>query len=134
MLALPTAAASSDFQVVKATVPLAPPTAMAHAAYFEITNTGDRARHLIGVSAPGYAMVHMHLSEEKDGVATMSSVDLVELAPGQTVVFAHGGLHVMLMRPDGPLAEGDTVELGLEFADGETVPVVAEVAKPHYGH
>ena len=133
-LGLPTAALSGGLEVSKAMVPLAPPGMMAHAAFMEITNTGDATRRLIGANAKGYAKAHIHLSEEKDGIATMSAVDLVDIAPGQTVVFAHGGLHVMLMRPESALAEGDTVELTLEFANGETVPVAATVMKRHYGH
>lgn len=64
-----------------------------------LTNTGQATRSLIGVSATGYHMAHLHRSEEKDGVAMMSAVHQLDIAPGQTVTFEHGGLHVMLMHP-----------------------------------
>lgn len=127
LMALPTALFAGDLTVESPMVPLAPPGVMAHAAYFTLSNSGEAPRQLIGVSAEGYAMAHIHKTEVKDDIATMSSVDLIEIAPGQSVAFEQGGLHVMLMRPEGAMAEGDTVALTLEFANGETLPVAAKV-------
>ena len=112
-------------------VPLAPPGVMAHAAFMQISNTGDSLRQLVGVSSPDYAMAHIHQTAEQDGIATMSSVDLIEIAPGQTVTFAYGGLHIMLMHPKAALAEGDTVALSLQFANGAVQPVIAKVMRLH---
>lgn len=133
LLALPTFGFAGDLTIENAYVPLAPPGVMAHAAFLELTNTGDSPRQLIGVSAEGYAMAHIHQTREQDGIATMSAVDLIEIAPGQTVTFAHGGLHIMLMRPEAPVQAGDEVTLSLEFADGSRTPVAAIVQKPQ-GH
>jgi copper(I)-binding protein len=102
---------------------------MAHAAYLTLTNTGAVPRQLIGVSAAGYMMAHVHRTEVKDDIATMASVDLLEIAPGQSIVFERGGLHIMLMRPEAPLVDGGTVELVLEFANGETLAVDAKVTR-----
>lgn len=130
---LPTALFAGELTVEDAMVPLAPPGVMAHAAYFTLTNSGEAPRQLIGVSADGYMMAHIHKTEVKDDIATMSSVDLLEVAPGQSIAFEQGGLHIMLMRPKAPLAEGETVDLTLEFANGETMPVAATVM-PIKGH
>lgn len=126
---LPTVVMAEGLSVDRPMVPMAPPGAMAHAAYFTLTNSGEEPRQLIGVTAEGYAMAHLHLSEIKNDVATMSSMDLVEIAPGQSVAFEQGGLHVMLMRPEAPLEDGAMVNLTLEFANGETLPVSAMVMK-----
>ena len=133
LLMLPLPALAGELMVEDAMVPLAPPTAIAHAAYFSLTNEGDAARQLVGVTADGYAMAHIHKSEVVNDVATMTSVDLIEVASGQTVVFEHGGLHVMLMKPEAALSEGDTVSLTLEFADGTLYDVNAKVMHPHHG-
>ena len=127
LMTLPTALVAGDLVVDGPMVPLAPPGAMAHAAYMTLTNAGDVPRQLIGVQAQGYLIAHIHRTELKDDIVSMSSVDLMEIAPGQTVAFEQGGLHVMLMRPEGPLENGGTVELTLEFANGETLPVSAKV-------
>lgn len=114
-------------------VPLAPPGAMAHAAYFTLTNTGSTSRRLIGVQADGYAMAHLHRSEDSNGVATMSAVHQIDLEPGQSVVFAPGGLHVMMMHPSAPLAVGGRVEVTLHFDDGETLLIAADVVRIGHG-
>lgn len=133
LLFMPGAALAGDLSVSDPFVPLAPPGVMAHAAYFTLTNTGSSARQLVGVNAKGYAMAHIHRSEVTDGVAAMSSVDEVTISPGQTVTFSHGGLHVMLMHPSVPLVQGDTIALSLQFANGETLTVSADIRRRDHG-
>ncbi|MGV6850076.1 MAG: copper chaperone PCu(A)C [Marinibacterium sp.] len=133
ILALPVAAMADGITIRDPMVPLAPPSARAHAAFMTLTNDGDTARHLVGASAPGYAMTQIHESRETDGIATMSEVNVIEIAPGQTVVFKPGGLHVMLMRPETPVSEGDVVEVTLEFADGTSQTVLAPVRRLRHG-
>ncbi|MEL6169738.1 MAG: copper chaperone PCu(A)C [Pseudomonadota bacterium] len=127
LMFMPATLMAGEVTVEAPVVPLAPPGAVAHAAYFTLANTGDTPRQLIGVSAEGYMMAHIHRTEVSGDVAMMSSVDALEIPPGQSVVFAHGGLHVMLMRPTAPLEKGGQVELTLEFANGEAIPVSAIV-------
>lgn len=127
------AAMAEDLTIDGAIVPLAPPGVMAHAAFMTIENTGAAPRSLIGVRAAGYAMAHLHQSTEAAGIATMSAVHQVQIAPGQRVTLAHGGLHIMLMRPAAPLAEGDAVALELEFANGAVLPVTAVVTRLNHG-
>ncbi|KAJ54291.1 hypothetical protein ACMU_18895 [Actibacterium mucosum KCTC 23349] len=134
LMCLPGLAFADGVSVENPIIPLAPPGVAAHAAFMSITNTGDTPRQLIGVSAPAYAMAHIHESTEKDGVAMMSAVDLVEIGPGTTVTFEHGGLHFMLMKPKAPVSEGDMIELSLEFANGEVEQVTAMVMKRHKAH
>ena len=90
-LLLPMPAWADGLAIENAVVPLAPPTAMTHAAYFTLTNTGETTRHLIAVRAEGYAMTHIHRSEIRNDIATMSPVDMVEIGPDQSVAFEHGG-------------------------------------------
>ncbi|MEV8466920.1 copper chaperone PCu(A)C [Fluviibacterium sp. DFM31] len=130
---LPAVASAGEIAVRDAWVPLAPPSARAHAAFMVLENTGADPRHLVGVSAPGYGMAHLHESAETDGVATMRAVEQLTLEPGQAVALEHGSFHIMLMMPKTPKAEGDTVDLTLIFADGQEVPVQAPVKKLHAG-
>ena len=134
LMLLPTAALADGVTIENPMIPAAPPGVMTHAAFMTLTNTGEAPRQLIGVTAEGYHMAHIHLSEEKDGVATMSTVDQVEIAPGQSVAFEHGGLHIMLMHPMGTKAEGDMVPLTLEFANGETQTLDVMVMKMTHDH
>ena len=133
MCFLPTVVLASDITVENPMVPLAPKSVTTHAAFMTITNSAEIPYQLIGVSAEGYAMAHIHKTEVKDDIATMSAIDQIEIAPGKSVVFESGGLHIMLMRPETSLSEGDTVSLTLEFADGSTTAVEAMVMKAQHG-
>jgi len=124
---LSTFAMADPLKVEDAVVPLSPPTAMAHAAYMKLLNASLSEVEVIGASAEGYAMAHLHVSEEKNGVATMSSVESIIIDPDQHVIFEPGGLHIMLMRPTVELEEGGTVEISLSFADGSTQAIKASV-------
>lgn len=129
VMALCPVAAFAEVKVTNAYVPLAPKGVMAHAAYMELTNTGAETRSLIGLTAKAYAMSHLHQSADVDGIATMTAMHQLDIKPGQTVTLAPGGLHVMLMQPSAPLAQGATVALQLNFANGETVSVDAKVVR-----
>ncbi|KUP91298.1 copper chaperone PCu(A)C [Tritonibacter horizontis] len=122
-----TSAFAQQLRVEAAYVPLAPPGVMTHAAYMTLANAGTAPLRLVGVTAAGYAMAHLHASAEQDGVATMAMLHQLEIAPGQTIALAPGGLHIMLMHPDRTLQAGDTVELVLSFADGTSQSVTATV-------
>ncbi len=125
----PAFALAGDITIANAIVPLAPKSAMAHAAYMELTNTGDTTRSIIGVTAPNYAMAHLHQSQDTNGIATMTSIDQLDIQPGQTLRLEPGGLHVMLMKPAVPLALGDTVIFEVQFASGDTMTVAADVLR-----
>lgn len=127
ILVMGTSLAAGEIRATGAFVPLPPPGARSHAAYMTLVNSSDVARHLIGVTADGYAMAHLHSSETRDGVATMVMVQQLEVAPGATVALVPGGLHIMLMGPAAPVKVGDCVALRLAFADGQTLAVTATV-------
>ena len=105
-----------------------PPNARVGGVYMTLTNHGPVTR-LIGVrsDAAKKAEIHTH-SMDAAGVMRMHEVeDGVPLGQGETVAFAPGGFHIMLMGLVAPLRRGAVVPLTLEFADGSTVEVAAPV-------
>ncbi len=135
LLLLPHIVSAESLMVENAIVPQAPPIAMAHAAYMDLHNQSDQTKALIGVSAPGYAMAHLHLSKEEDGVATMTAVEQIDISPGQSLTLKPGSLHIMLMRPTATPKLGEAVPIILKFADGSTQRIDATVKKRnHVGH
>nr|WP_256368242.1 copper chaperone PCu(A)C [Mangrovicoccus sp. HB161399] len=128
-MSFPALAHAGDIAVTEARVALAPPGARTLAAYMVVANAGAAPRALAGVRAEGFAMAHLHHSMEKDGVAMMAAMDQIEIAPGGSVAFAPGGLHVMLMGPRKALAVGNEVVLTLIFADGAEIAVTAPVER-----
>ncbi|MFK7764763.1 MAG: copper chaperone PCu(A)C [Roseobacter sp.] len=127
LLMTATTAAAQDIKATDAYVPQSPPASMVQAAYMQLENATDKVRSVIGVEASGYGMAHLHSSDTKDGVATMTMVHQLDIAPGQSISLEPGSFHIMLMRPEAMAKVGDTVDLKLMFADGATLEVSAEV-------
>ncbi|MEP2979659.1 MAG: copper chaperone PCu(A)C [Lentilitoribacter sp.] len=126
-----TIAYASDLTVMEPWVPLAPPAAKAHAAFVMIHNHSDSPKTLISVGSDDYKMVHIHQSEEKDGVATMSMVEQIKIPAGGMLAMKPGGLHIMLMGPKNPVNLGDEIPIILNFEDGTSVDLKALVKKRH---
>jgi hypothetical protein len=102
------------------------------AAYFTIHNPGAEDDRLISVTTPLAGRTELHrTSRGEGGVMTMAEVEGgVAVPAGEHVVFARGGLHVMLLDLAEPLQVGDQVPLTLTFERAGEVSVVAEVRRP----
>ena len=73
----------------------------------------------------GVAMIHE--TTIVNGQSTMRPHEPLRIAPGETVRFAPGGLHIMLHALKRPLAAGDEVPLVLLLEDGGSLTVQARV-------
>jgi len=93
------------------------------AGYFVITSQAPGPLRLVGAASPAFGGVMVHRSIEKDGMARMVHVDGVDLAPGQSVAFAPGSYHLMLMNRTWDLHEGEEVPVTLRFGGGQTLVV-----------
>jgi len=95
------------------------------AVYFKATNTTDRDRLLVGAESD-VAKAAIHETTMNGDMMQMQPVEELTISAGQTVEFAPGGLHVMLM--DVPTLEvGEPVSITLHFQDGEDVSFEAHV-------
>ena len=94
------------------------------AAYFEVRNNSDETIALVGVETDIAAMPQVHQTTTDDqGVSRMSVVERIEIAPGETRALEPGGAHVMLMRLQRSMKEGESFIITLHFEGGETVSV-----------
>ncbi|HET9294623.1 MAG TPA: copper chaperone PCu(A)C [Gemmatimonadales bacterium] len=98
-------------------------------AYMSIRNTGIESDRLSGAGAAGAGLVMIHQQVEAGGQMVMRHLEAVEIPPGAAVVFAPGGLHLMLDQLEGPLAAGDTIDLVLHFERAGDVLVRAPVRR-----
>lgn len=124
-LAMPTAAAA-DLVIRDAWIPEAPPTARMLAGYLTLSNPGDGEVVVTGAESE-FGRVEIHRSEQVDGVSRMRRQDAVEVAPGETVRFRQGGLHLMIMGFERAPAAGTEIPLALIDADGNRWPFRARV-------
>ena len=93
------------------------------AGYFVITSHAPGHLRLLGAASPAFGNVMVHRSLEEGGVARMVHVDGVDLDPGQSVAFAPGGYHLMLMGRTQELHAGEEVPVTLRFNDDQTLVV-----------
>ncbi|MFQ5435056.1 MAG: copper chaperone PCu(A)C [Anaerolineae bacterium] len=85
------------------------------AIYFRLVNNGNEADTLLSVDSPlATAEVHQTVTKE-NGVMGMEPAGSVEIPAKGEVEFKQGGMHVMLIGLEQPLAAGDTVPLTLRF-------------------
>ncbi len=96
----------------------APPGARALAGYLQLRNRSDAPLALLFANSDAFDRIELHQTLHDDGRMRMVEVDHVPLPPGETVVFAPGGLHLMLFAPRAPLQDGDAVMIELTFSDG----------------
>lgn len=100
------------------------------AVFFMIHNNTAADITLIGAHTDIAAKAELHThTESADGVMTMGKIEGgIPLPSGEMHLFERGGDHVMLMGMTRKLADGESFDLVLDFADGATVtvPVVVD--------
>lgn len=122
------------------TVSPAPAGRPVTAGYMTVLNAGPADR-LLAAASPLAQTIELHThSKGSDGMMRMRRVKDGVAVPKGKVVFAPGGLHLMIFGLKAPLADGDTVPITLTFAKAGQVEVVALVEAPsrggaqHQGH
>jgi periplasmic copper chaperone A len=97
------------------------------AAYLTLHNSGTQPVVVTGVRSPAAGAAMIHETKLVNGQSTMRAHEPLRIAPGETVRFAPGGLHIMLHMLKRPLAAGDEVPLTLLLEGGASVTVTARV-------
>lgn len=99
------------------------------AGYMGIENTGDEDDLLVSASAEIAGEIQLHEMVMSGDVMKMRELDGgIALPAGETIWLKPGGLHLMLMKPDGDLSEGKKHFVTLSFERGGTVTIPFTVA------
>ena len=120
----------AEVTVTDATVRLLPPSVPNTAAYFSIQNSSDTSQTLIGASADFATKAEIHNHVLMNDMMSMQQQSEVVLKPGESVQFSPGGLHIMLFGLKQPLREGQSVSFSLQTKEGESISIIANVARP----
>lgn len=99
------------------------------AVYFTVLNGLDSDVQLVSASSPAAHVVETHETVAENGVMKMIPLPEGYTVPaGEALALKPGGKHIMLIDLVEPLAPGDTVNLTVNFDNGEsmelTVPVL----------
>jgi hypothetical protein len=101
-----------------------PPGAPTAAGYAAITNTGQAADRLVAAASPDASSVEVHQMTMAGGVMQMRPVrGGLPIGPRQTVTFAPGGYHLMLIGPRRAFRVGEVVPVTLTFQRAGAVRV-----------
>jgi len=94
------------------------------AAYMSLQNNGEQDIRLTSVSVDESiaSISELHHTVMRDDMMSMQELeDGIVIAAGETVEFAPGGKHIMLMGLTGPLEAGKQIEVTLNFDNGTNV-------------
>jgi copper(I)-binding protein len=99
------------------------------AVFGTFTNTGHHEARIVAGSSPAAGRVEVHeVTSDGTGAKTMRpKAGGVPIPAGGTHDLVPGGDHLMLMDLVAPLAPGADVTVTVEFEDGSTLPVTAQV-------
>lgn len=107
-----------------------PPAARMTAGYLNVYNPGPDELVIVGVESPLFNSIELHGTFMVDGVARMRHQETVTVAPGETVRFEPGGLHLMLMQPVDGIPSSGAIEMSLVLDEGERLEFLAPVGQP----
>ena len=99
------------------------------AAYGRLQNFGGQALLVTGVSAEVAAHSSLHETRIERDRTTMRPVSNLTIAPGEEVELAPGGMHVMLMKLDAPLVEGESIDICFKLKNNEDMCSAFPIAK-----
>ncbi|HEY0930911.1 MAG TPA: copper chaperone PCu(A)C [Gemmatimonas sp.] len=99
-------------------------------AYITLVNGNSTPVEIVGAASASADAVEIHETSHHDGMAHMSARPSIVIAPGDSLVMAPGGLHVMLIGLHSALKAGDRVPLVVQLATGDLVPLTIPVRVP----
>ena len=110
------AAAPSTLIIDQAWVRATPPNAAVAGGFLRIANAGKADDTLLGAETDAAQRVEIHEMSMRGEVMEMRRLTAgLNVPAGKTVELKPGGLHLMLIKPARPLAEGQQVTLTLRF-------------------
>jgi periplasmic copper chaperone A len=130
-LALPAAQAQNpdaNIVVTQAWSRATPGGSKVAGGYLTIENKGSAPDKLLSASTNAAKKIEVHEMAVNEGVMTMRPVEGgLSIAPGRTVKFTPGGLHLMIIGLSAPLVQGDKVPVALKFEKAGEITVSFDV-------
>lgn len=109
------------------------PGTLPGAGYVELKNTGSEAVSLETATSAGFTDIELHRSRERGGMASMEHVERIALPPGEAVVLAPNGYHLMMFGRQPGLEPGGILPVTLGFSDGSSLAVDFSLRSPAGG-
>ena len=98
------------------------------AGYFVIWNGTDKTRFLSSIKLPSGTNIAVHKTSVQDGIARMLPIKLpYAISPKSELIMRKGSYHTMFPAKKAALTSNETLNLNLEFSDGQTISVDAKI-------
>ena len=104
-----------------------PPTQPNSGAFMVFKNSGDIDRAAVSAESDVAETVELHTHIHDNGVMRMRQVEKIDIPAGGETELKPGGFHVMLIGLKQPLELGQVVEIKMNFDDGSSELIKAEV-------
>lgn len=122
--------AGDQIDVKDPVVRLVPPGIPTTGIFLVLENRSEADHALVQASSPSAKVVELHTHFSEGGIMKMRRVERIPVPAKGTAVLKPGGYHIMLIELTGPLSEKTTVQTTLQFEDGSTKVIHAEVVRP----
>lgn len=115
--------------VIEATAPEAPAGMVNGAVYLTLQNGTDQPVHLLSATTAVAAQLSFHETTDDNGIIRMRpQPDGFVVGPGESLVLAQAGKHLMLENLVAPLVAGAQFTLTLVFADADPMTILIPVS------
>ncbi|OED50822.1 hypothetical protein ACH42_00640 [Endozoicomonas sp. (ex Bugula neritina AB1)] len=119
---------AADVRITNKFVRAMPAISGNSAGYMTLLNQDNTTIRLESVDTDLAAKTEIHGHTMENGMMKMFKIaGGLELPPGQLVKLEPGGNHIMLMGVKTQLKEGDSVDMTLNFSDGDAIDVTVPV-------
>lgn len=106
-----------------------PPSAVNSAIFMTIENHMGKDRTIISAKSNVAETTELHTVEKQGDIMKMRQVEQITVPAHGEVQLQPGSFHIMLLGVTQPLVEGETTEVTLSYADGETKTLTVPVKK-----
>ena len=91
------------------------------AIYGIFRNDSDQPLTIKRITTDVAGSVMLHRSTLDSGMMRMAAVDELSVAPGEVLILAPGGMHMMLMGLRAPLDEDQIIHVNILTSDDESI-------------
>lgn len=106
-----------------------PPNAPTSAVFTQVMNHSDQDRFIVSASTKAAGKVELHDVIKEGDVMKMRQVEKIKIPANASVELKPGSLHIMLFDLEQPLVEGQSIDVELTFANGQTHSFSAPIKK-----
>ncbi|MDN7351005.1 copper chaperone PCu(A)C [Acetobacter senegalensis] len=119
--------AQKDIEITNVSMQLVRPAGHVYALYFTLTNKGENAHLVTNVSSASCRTLVGHHSDQESTSGTLSLFTHLSLPANTTLVFPHGGYHLLCLDPEPALKSGQNVTFTFSFLGGSSKDVTVAV-------